>query len=81
MVQIILKVKNIINKNKSLLESFNNIKTIKGFGDVSAIVLIHLFIKYPDVNQRQVVSLSGLEPISKTSGTSVNPKPIISKQG
>lgn len=81
LVQIILKVKNIINKDKSLLESFNNIKTIKGVGDVSAIVLIHLFIKYPDANQRQVVSLSGLEPICKTSGTSVNSKPRISKQG
>ena len=79
--QIILKIKDIIAKNKQLLESFYNIKTIKGIGDVSAIVLLHLFIKYPDANQRQIISLSGLEPTTKSSGTSINSKPKISKQG
>ena len=79
--EIILKIKIVISKNNTLLESFNNIKTIKGVGDISAIVLIHLFLKYPDANQRQIISLSGLEPITKSSGTSVNSKPKISKQG
>ena len=74
--EIILKVKTIISKNKTLLESFNNIKTIKGVGDISAIIES---VKYPDANQRQIISLSGLDPTTKSSGTSVNLKPKISK--
>ena len=54
------KIKEIISKDQFLLQSFNNIKTIKGVGDITAIVLLHLFLKYPSANQRQIVSLTGL---------------------
>lgn len=64
-----------------MYQSFNNIKTIKGVGDITAIVLLHLFLKYPAANQRQIISLTGLEPTTKSSGSSIKTKPKISKAG
>ncbi len=80
-LEIIMKIKKIISQDQLLYQSFNNIKTIKGVGDISAIVLLHLFIKYPAANQRQIISLAGLEPTTKSSGSSVRTKPKISKAG
>lgn len=64
-----------------MCQSFANIKTIKGVGDITAIVLLHLFLKYPAENQRQIISLTGLEPTTKSSGSFVRTKPRISKTG
>jgi len=79
--EILSKVKNIISSDEKLLKGFNNIKSIYGIGEIGAIVLLHLFIKYPKANQRQIASLAGLDPIEKTSGTSVHKKSKISKAG
>jgi len=82
------KEKNIVNKmlvlishDDILLNKFNNIKTIKGIGDLSAIALMHLFLAYPDANNKQITALAGLDSIEQTSGTSVNKKARISKRG
>ena len=80
-IEILNKIKDIINSDENLLKGYNNIKSLYGIGEVGAIVLLHLFIKYPKANQRQIVSLSGLDPIEKTSGTSVYKKSKISKAG
>ena len=80
-VEILSKVQDIIENNEDLFLKYNNIKTLSGIGRIGAIVLLHLFIKYPKANQRQIVTLSGLDPIVKQSGTSVNKKPRISKAG
>ena len=80
-LQIIIKIKKIISQDQLLYQSFNNIKTIKGVGDITSIVLLHLFLKYPAANQRQIISLTGLEPTTKSSGSSVRTKPRISKAG
>ncbi len=77
--EILSKIKSIISSDEKLLKGFNNIKSLYGIGEVGAIVLLHLFIKYPKANQRQIVSFSGLDPIEKTSGTSVHKKSKISK--
>lgn len=79
--KIINEMKSILKKDKKLYEAFTNILTIQGVGDISAIVLLHHFIKYPDTNQKEIVSLAGLDPISKSSGTSINSKAKISKAG
>jgi len=79
--QIIEKIKKIISRDQLLYQSFNNIKTIKGVGDITAIVLLHLFLKYPAANQRQIISLTGLEPTTKSSDSSIKTKPKISKAG
>ena len=65
---IIRKIKKIISQDKLLYQSFNN---IKGVGDITSIVLLHLFLKYPDSNQRQIISLTCLDPTTKSSGTSI----------
>ncbi len=79
--EILSRIKDIINLDKKLKKGYNNIKSLTGIGEVGAIVLLHLFIKYPDANQRQIASLTGLDPIEKTSGTSIHKKSKISKAG
>jgi len=78
---IIKKLLLLISKDDILLNKFNNIKTIKGIGDISAIALIHLFITYPQANKQQITALSGLDSIEQTSGSSINKKSRISKRG
>lgn len=78
---IIKEMKELIKSDKDLWEAFNNILTIKGVGDILAIVLLHHFIKYPYTNQKEIISLAGLDPISKSSGTSIQSKAKISKAG
>ena len=78
---ILLEIAKIINKDDKLKQDFENIKSITGIGEKSAIVLLHLFLKYPDANQREITSLVGLDPIEKSSGTSVRGKKRISKAG
>lgn len=80
-IDILSKVHKIIEANEELLLKYNNIKTLSGIGKIGAIVLLHLFIKYPKANQRQITALAGLDPIVKQSGTSINKKPRISKAG
>lgn len=80
-IKITEAIKKIIAKDEKLYESYLNIQTIKGIGEISAIVLLHHFIKYPNTNQREIVSLAGLDPIHKSSGTSVRGKAKISKAG
>jgi len=78
---ILLEIVKFINDDDKLKEGFENIKSIIGIGEKSAIVLLHLFLKYPDANQREITSLVGLDPIEKSSGTSVRGKMRISKAG
>lgn len=78
---ILLEIVKIIDDDDKLKQDFENIKSIVGIGDKSAIVLLHLFLKYPDANQREITSLVGLDPIEKSSGTSIRGKVRISKAG
>lgn len=79
--KILLEIKKIIAKDEKLHNTFLNIQTIKSVGEVSAIVLLHHFIQYPDANQKQIVSLVGLDPTLKESGSSVRGKSKVSKSG
>ncbi len=79
--EIIDEIYQIIAKNKTLLKKYNAIISINGIGKMAAIVLIHLFIKYPNANQRQITSLVGLDPVIRESGVSVKGKSRISKAG
>ncbi len=78
---IIEQVHAIICKSEYLGEKYDVITSIDGIGKIGGIVLLHLFIKYPHANQRQIVSLSGLDPIIRESGTSIRGKSRISKAG
>jgi len=79
--KIIESIYSIIKNNEALLNKYNSIISIKGIGKIAAIVLLHLFIKYPNANQKEIVSLTGLDPITKESGTSLKGKSRISKAG
>ena len=68
--EIIANIKAIIATDDNLSKGYNNIRTVTGIADIGGIALLHLFIKYPDANQRQITSLAGLDPIDKSSGTS-----------
>lgn len=80
-LEILSKIKDIINSDDKLLQGYNNIKSLTGIGEIGAIVLLHLFIKYPNANKRQIISLAGLDPIEKISGSSIHKKTKISKAG
>lgn len=79
--EIIKKVKDIIDADEKLSQGFDNITSITGIAEIGGIALLHLFIKYPDANQREITSLAGLDPIDRSSGTSIQSKARISKAG
>jgi len=78
---IIKQAMKLINSNENYKEAYNNITTIKGVGQKSAIILLYVFLKYPNASRNHITALSGLDPIERSSGTSVNKKQRISKQG
>jgi transposase len=78
---IIEDVHAIIFESEYLKAKYDAITSVKGIGKIGGIVLLHLFINYPHANQRQIVSLSGLDPIIRESGTSIRGKSRISKAG
>jgi len=79
--RMIEKIQSIIDSNEHYKNSYDNIISIMGIGQIGAIVLLHLFLKYPDANQRQITSLAGLNPIYKQSGSSLQSRYKISKSG
>ncbi|RXJ66475.1 IS110 family transposase [Halarcobacter ebronensis] len=80
-LKLIKQIKSIIKKDEKLQETFKNLQTIDGIGEISSIVLLSHFTQYPTANQKQIVSLAGLDPIEKSSGSSVKGKTKISKAG
>jgi len=78
---IIDQIQIIIDSNAKYKNDYENIISIMGIGQIGAIALLHLFIKYPEANQRQITSLTGLNPIYKQSGTSIQSGYRISKSG
>ncbi len=79
--KIITKVQEMIDANPTYKKAYENITSITGIGQIGGIALLHLFIKYPEANQRQITSLVGLNPIYKKSGTSLQSLYKISKSG
>ena len=61
--------------------AYENINSIKGIGQIGYIALLHLFLKYPEANQKQITSLTGLNPIYKQSGSSIQSGYRIAKSG
>jgi len=80
-VNIISKTMEIINSNKKYKKAYENITTIKGIGEKSGIILLYLFLRYPNASRQHITALCGLDPIQRSSGTSVQHKERISKQG
>jgi transposase len=79
--EIIARVQKIIDENPTLKEGFEHITTLPGIGQIGGIALLHLFMKYPEANQRQLTSLVGLNPVYRKSGSSLQSTHKISKSG
>ena len=71
----------LIKANTEYLNAFKNIISIQGLGQKSGIVLLYLFLRYPNASRQQMTALTGLDPVQKESGTSLKRKARISKQG
>ncbi|MBL0707487.1 MAG: transposase [Sulfurimonas sp.] len=56
----IKQIQTIIDTNAKYKNDYENIISIMGIGQIGAISLLHLFLKYPEANQRQITSLTGL---------------------
>jgi len=77
-IEVILEI---IHHNPSYHQAFTNILSIKGIGEKSAIILLYLFLRYPNASRQHITALCGLDPIQRSSGVSVQHKERISKQG
>ena len=80
-LRIIEQVQTLIDSTDEYRVAYENIISIKGVGQITGIVLLHLFLKYPEANQRQITSLTGLNPIYRQSGTSIQSGYRIAKTG
>jgi transposase len=80
-LRIIEQVQTLIDSTDKYRAAYENITSIKGVGQIAGISLFHLFLKYPDANQRQITSLAGLNPIYRQSGSSIQSGYKISKSG
>jgi len=80
-LRIIEQVQTLIDSTDEYRVAYENIISIKGVGQIGAIVLLYLFLKYPEANQRQITSLVGLNPIYRQSGTSIQSGYKIAKTG
>jgi transposase len=79
--KIIEQVQTLIDSTDEYRVAYANITSVKGVGQIAGIVLLHLFLKYPEANQRQITSLTGLNPIYRQSGTSIQSGYRIAKTG
>jgi len=79
--RIIEQVHQLIQSNADYKKAYENITSIIGVGQIGGIALLHLFLKYPEANQRQITSLTGLNPIYRQSGSSLQSNYKISKSG
>ena len=80
-LRIIEQVQTLIDSTDEYRVAYENITSIKGVGQIAGIVMLHLFLKYPEANQRQITSLTGLNPIYRQSGTSIQSGYRIAKTG
>jgi transposase len=71
----------VVAREEDAAKRFDALLSIPGIGPITALTLLALFRKYPDVNRQQLVALGGLDPIQVQSGTSVHGKSRISKRG
>ena len=79
--EMIKRMLKCISKHEKYQNSYENIISIKGIGPIGGIALFYLFLRYPDASRKSITALCGLDPIRSESGTSVQRKSRISKQG
>ncbi len=73
-VTLIKKILQIIQDNESYKKAYDNIISINSIGEKSAIILLYLFLRYPNASRQHITALCGLDPIHRESGTSLKKK-------
>lgn len=82
LVEIENKIKAIIYHDKDLILSYNNLQSISGIGERTAISVLSELPRIEDFkNARQLAAFLGLTPKHRVSGTSVYGRSRISKMG
>ncbi len=71
----------LIRQTPSLQRKLDSITLFKGLGPAAGLVLLHLFLSYPDANRKQITALCGLDVVVAESGTSLRRRGRISKKG
>jgi len=79
--ELITKILLIIENNTLYKKAYENIISINSIGEKSAIILLYLFLRYPNASRQHITALCGLDPIHRESGTSLKKRAKISKQG
>jgi transposase len=79
--KIIEELYTLIQNNKEYKASYQSISSVPGVGKIGTIALLHMFLRYPKANQREITSLAGLNPIYRQSGSSLQSSYRISKSG
>ena len=79
--RLFAEIKSYIEEHPNLKDDFRRLRGISGIGEKAAFGLLTLFHTYQGTNRAQMTALVGLDPIEKTSGTSVKGKAKISKNG
>lgn len=79
--ELIQQMLDFIHAKPEYQQAFDNITSIKGIGPIAGLALFSLFLRYPDASRKKITALCGLDPITRQSGTSVNTRGRISKQG
>lgn len=79
--ELIKQMSKKINANKNLQERFGAITSFPGIGQMAGIVLLDLFMRYPNASIKEITALVGLDPIEISSGSSIKRRSRISKQG
>ena len=75
-------ITDIVNKDSDLKQVINNITTIPGVGELTAVIVLAETNGFELIrNKSQLSSYAGLDVKEKQSGTSVKGKPRISKKG
>lgn len=75
-------ITDIVNKDPDLKQVINNITTIPGVGELTAVIVLAETNGFELIrNKSQLSSYAGLDVKEKQSGTSVKGKPRISKKG
>ncbi len=70
-----------LRQDEDLVQAMDHLCSIPGVGTITALHLLHLFMKYPVSDRNQLTALAGLDPVVKSSGTSLHQQASISKRG
>lgn len=75
-------ITDIVSKDSDLKQVINNITTIPGIGELTAVIILAETNGFELIrNKKQLTSYAGLDVKEKQSGTSIKGKPKISKKG